>query len=145
MRFWDASALLPLILREPGSDLARRWLRDDPDVVVWSLTRLELTSAIERRAREGTLRRSDRTKALARVERLSESAHEVLDVLAVRSRGAAILGRHALRAADSAQLGAAQLVAEGDASSLTFVALDRRLADAAIAEGFHVLTWPDTR
>jgi hypothetical protein len=56
LRFWDASAILPLIVEEPGSELALGWLRDDQDLMLWGLTRLELASAIERRAREGLLR-----------------------------------------------------------------------------------------
>ena len=61
MRFWDASALVPLVVREKGSALVMGWLRDDPDVILWGLTRLEITSAIERRAREGLLGTRTRT------------------------------------------------------------------------------------
>jgi len=35
MRFWDSSALVPLLLEQPRSDLVRRWLREDVDQVVW--------------------------------------------------------------------------------------------------------------
>jgi hypothetical protein len=52
------------------------------------------------------------------------------------------LARHALRAADAAQLGAALVVADPDPSSLLMVVLDQRLADAAAREGLRVLTWP---
>jgi hypothetical protein len=53
------------------------------------------------------------------------------------------LARHALRAADSLQLGAALVASEGDPTSLEFVCLDRNLADAAEREGFVVKTWPE--
>jgi predicted nucleic acid-binding protein len=143
VKFWDASAIVPLIIREPGSALVRPWLRDDPDMVLWILTRLELVSAIERRAREGRLTSRQRTLALGRIERLSKDAHEVSDVAAVRSRAVPLLGRHPLRAADAAQLSAALLVADPEPSSLTLVVLDRRLAEAAEREGLRVLSWPD--
>ena len=143
MRFWDASAIMPLIVEEPGTDLATTWLNEDPDIVLWGLTRLELVSAIERRSREGVLRAAERTSALMRVERVANDAHEVLDVLAVRMRALPLLARHGLRSADAAQLGAALLVADPDPASLTLVALDRRLAEAATREGLRVLTWPD--
>ncbi len=143
MRFWDASAVMPLIVEEAGTELALSWLKEDPDIVVWGLTRLELVSAIERRSREGLLRPSERTSALMRVERVASDAHEVLDVLAVRMRAIPLLARHALRSADAAQLGAALLVADPDPASLTVVALDRRLAEAATREGLRVLTWPE--
>jgi predicted nucleic acid-binding protein len=134
---------VPLIIREAGSDLVRPWLRDDPDMVLWILSRLELVSAIERRARERKLTARQRALALARIERLSKEAHEVSDVAAVRSRAVPLLARHPLRAADAVQLSAALLVADPDPSSLTVVALDRRLAEAAQREGFRVLTWPE--
>jgi uncharacterized protein len=143
LRFWDASAILPLIIEEPGSELALSWLREDQHLMLWGLTRLELASAIERRAREGLLRPPERAAALRRSQRIADDAHEIVDLAAVRSRAAAVLARHALRAADAAQLGAALLVADPDPASLTMVVLDRRLAAAAEREGLLVLTWPD--
>ena len=143
MRFWDASAILPLIVKEPGSELALTWLREDRDLVVWGLTRLELASAIERRAREGLLRGPERSAALRRAQRIADDAHEIVDLAAVRARGVAVLARHALRAVDAAQLGAALLVADPDPASLTAVVLDRKLASAAEREGLRVLTWPE--
>ena len=143
MKFWDASAIVPLLVQEPGSELVRLWLREDPDMVLWILTRLELVSAIERRAREARLSPGQRSRALKSVERLARDAHEVSDVAAVRSRAVPLLARHPLRAADAAQLGAALLVADPEPASLTLVALDRRLAAAAAREGLDVLTWPD--
>lgn len=141
--FWDASAILPLLVREPGSELSQGWLQADPEVVLWTLTRVELASSIERLARERSLNRTDRLNILRRAERIASDAHEVIDVAAVRVRAVTLLARHALRAADAAQLAAALLVADPDPSSLTMVVLDRRLADAAAREGLSVLSWPD--
>ncbi len=111
-------------------------------MLLWGLTRLELVSAIERRAREGALSSTLRKEALARVERLANAAHEMTDLSAVRARANSLLARHALRAADATQLGAALLVSDPNPASLTMVVLDRRLADAAEREGLNVLTWP---
>lgn len=77
------------------------------------------------------------------VERLSGSWDEIEDVLGARRNALAVLARHALRAADACQLGAAWLAAEGQPDSLPFVTLDPRLAAAAEREGFTVLTWPE--
>ncbi len=143
MRFWDASALVPLVVEEAATELCLSWLRQDADVVVWGLTRLELVSAIERRAREGLLAPSQRIQALRKIDRLSAGANEVTDLLAVRNRAQHLLARHALRAADAAQLAAALLVADPEPSSLCMVALDRRLAEAAVREGLEVLTWAE--
>jgi predicted nucleic acid-binding protein len=143
VRYWDASALVPVVVKENGSELVDAWLRTDDGVCTWGLTRVELASAIERRAREGALSSGQRREALKLVSAISAAATEVLDLEAVRVRATAILARHALRAADAAQLGAAMLVAEGGLRGLPFVCLDRRLADAASREGFDVLTWAE--
>jgi uncharacterized protein len=142
MRFWDSSALAPLIVEEATSAMTLEWLRQDAGVVIWGLTRLELTSAVERRVREGSIAPNLRREALRRVARLADDAHEVVDLVAVRQRAMAMLARYPLRAADAAQLGAALLVADPNPASLTMVVLDRRLADAADREGIVVLTAP---
>ena len=134
MRYWDASALVPLAVAEPRSALVREWLSDDDHIVTWAWTRTEITSAIERRARDGTLSREQRRETLGRFDALAESWDEITDLLAVRARANALLARHPLRAADAGQLGAALLVQEQMAGALTFVCLDSSLALAAERE-----------
>ena len=142
MRYWDSSALAPLLVAEQASEQVRDWVADDPAVVTWIWTRVELSGAVERRARRGELSVVERRVLLARVGDLADRWDEVVEVLAVRSRALALLARHDLRAADAAQLGAALLAAEDDPSSLAFVCLDQRLANAADREGLRVLTIP---
>ncbi|MCG8557212.1 MAG: type II toxin-antitoxin system VapC family toxin [Proteobacteria bacterium] len=141
MRYWDSSAIVPLLVAEPGSDLVRACLREDPHMVTWVLSRLELAGAVERRSRQGLLDGTGRRELLDRLATLAAHADEVTEVLAVRQHALLLLARHALRAADAAQLAAAYLASEGNPSSLTFVCLDRALARAAELEGFAVLTW----
>ena len=143
MKFWDSSALIPLVVKEEGTDLVRAWLKEDDQIITWALTRLELAGAVERRARQGAIDTRDRRLLLKRFEELAAGWDEVRDLLPVVKRGVGLLARHGLRAADAAQLGAALLVSEGDPSTLPFVCLDRNLADAAEREGFPVLGWPD--
>lgn len=140
MRFWDASALVPLMVAEQTTELVRGWLAEDAIVVTWFWTRVELTSAVERRAREGWLSPAERRAVLDHLDELGRYWDEVVDVLAVRARALALLARHDLRAADAAQLGAALLTAEDRPQSLTFVCLDGRLSAAADREGLRVLT-----
>ena len=140
MRFWDASAIVPLAVREPTSDLVRGWLEEDPVLVTWAWTRVELASAVERRSRQGQLSRQERRACLDLFSRLARSWDEVVDLHSVRSLALALLARHPLRAADAAQLGAALLVAENNPASLTFVCLDEQLALAADREGLGVLS-----
>jgi uncharacterized protein len=139
LRYWDASALVPLIVAEEASGLVSDWLADDPSIVTWLWTRVELVGAVERRARHGQITPVQRRELIAQVDDLAARWDEVVDVFAVRARAQALLARHDLRAADAAQLGAALLVSEGNPASLTFVCLDQRLAAAADGEGLRVL------
>lgn len=140
MRFWDSSALIPLVVREPATETVEDWLRVDPDVALWGLTWIELAGAVERSVRDGRVAPPARQALLRRIARIAADAHEVSDIAAVRSRALPLLARHPLRAADAAQLGAALLIADPDPSSLTIVVLDQRLAHAAEREGLRVLT-----
>ena len=140
MRFWDTSAVLPLIIEEDLSEKVRGWLDHDSEVALWGLTRVELASAIERRVREGRVDPRQRAAALRRAADFADGAHEVTDLLVVRAKSIALLARHALRAADAAQLGAALVLAEPDPASVTMVVLDQRLADAALREGLEVVS-----
>ena len=139
MRYWDASALVPLVVAEPDSELVRSWLSEDDRIVTWAWTRTEITSAIERRAREGSLSRQQRREVLRRFDAFAGRWDEVADMLAVRTRANALLARHPLRAADAGQLGAALLIQEQLAGVLTFVCLDHRLSTAAERESLHVV------
>ena len=139
MRYWDASALVPLVVDETESDRVRGWLAEDGHIVTWAWTRTEIVSAIERRTREGLLSRLQRREVLGRFDDLAGQWDEVTAMLAVRSRANSLLARHPLRAADAGQLGAALLVHEQSAEPLTFVCLDQRLSSAAELEGLRIL------
>ena len=139
MRYWDSSALIPLVIAEPASEHARTWLSGGGRIVTWAWSRTEITSAIERRAREGALSRAQRREALQRFDVFAESWDEVTELLAVRARANALLARHPLRAADAGQLGAALLIQEQLAGALTFVCLDQRLSIAAERESLRVI------
>ena len=142
MRYWDASALVPLLVAERDTELVRSWLSDDDRIVTWVWTRTEIVGAVERRTREGSLSRSQRREVLRRLDAFARSWDEVTDVLAVRSRANALLARHPLRAADAGQLGAAVLVQEQIAGVLDFVCLDRRLSSAAELESLRATHRP---
>jgi len=139
VRYWDASALVPLVVTERDSNWARKRLAEDDRIVTWAWTRTEIVSAIERRAREGSLSRLQRRRVRDRLDKFAGHWDEVTDVLAVRSRAHALLARHPLRPADAGQLGAALLVQEQLAQPLTFVCLDQRLSLAAERESLRVL------
>lgn len=140
VRFWDTSALIPLVVAERATTRAERWLREDPDVIVWTLTRVELLSALARRRREEPA--AARRLVAARREILGAWARwsEVTAVELVRRYAERIVETHHVRAADALQIGAALVAAEGDPATLEFVTLDQQRAAAAEREGFPVLS-----
>ena len=64
---------------------------------------------------------------------------EILPSQEVRLLAMELLGRHPLRAADAAQLGAAEVYRRRAGGALNFICLDQRLCDAALVEGLTVL------
>lgn len=139
MRYWDSSAIVPLLVREEGSKAARTWLEEDREMVTWALTRVEIAGAIQRRTRQRLIPGPLSRELLRRLRALSETWNEVTDLSPVRERALSILARHALRSADAVQLAAAMVAAEGRPESLSFVCFDGSLAEAAEREGFPVL------
>jgi uncharacterized protein len=138
MRFWDSSAILPLLLNEPGSERISTLFRSDPSQAVWCLTEAEAVSALARRARrEISLDEAEIARKTLRT--LAESWEEVASLDAVRARAIRLLGTHSLRAADALQLAAALVFCDERTESLPFVCLDDRLADAARKERFPVI------
>lgn len=138
MRFWDASAIVPLILSESsGADVVG--VDDVAPMCVWWGTIVEATSAISRRERAGALTSVQFDQCVARLTELSETWMEVSPSDVLRDSALRLLRVHALRAADSLQLAAALVASEGRARSVQFVCRDARLADAASREGFSVV------
>jgi uncharacterized protein len=139
MRFWDTSALVPLLCEEPISPASRRLLRADPSVVVWTLTRTEMVSAVRRQQREGRLETSAVAVAMRRIEAMARRWSEVEAVAATRDRAERLLAMHPLTAADALQLGAALVLVEDRPKRQVFVTADDNLARIAHAEGFVTL------
>lgn len=138
MRFWDSSAVVPLVLVEPGRDDLLGLLERDPVILVWWGTRVECTAALARREREGALAVVEAGVALERLRVLAGRWQEILPADAIRTTAERLLRVHPLRAGDSLQLAAAIVAAEHEPAALEFVSLDARLNEAASREGFPV-------
>jgi uncharacterized protein len=137
MRFWDASAIVPLLVDEPQRHDMEDLLERDPVMLVWWGTPVECVSALARRERDGSLNLAAMRTAVERLRALSAQWHEVLPSQAVRNIAERVLRVHPLRAADSLQLAAALVAAELDPAQLDLVSLDQRLLEAAEREGFR--------
>lgn len=142
MRFWDASAIVPLLIEEPRSGSVENEYRRDPGFVVWWGTDIECVSALARRERDGAIESDLVTTAIARLDLLGAAWQEVQPSGPLRRAAIRLLRVHALRAADALQLAAAVAASEGDSRSLVFVTLDERLAQAAVKEGFPLADIP---
>ncbi|CAG0960917.1 hypothetical protein MYXO_00753 [Myxococcaceae bacterium] len=139
MRFWDTSAIVPLLVSEPRSATARQLAADDPGIIVWWAARTECVSALTRRRREGVLTAAGERAARRILVLLAAEWSEVLPGDGVRERAERLLSTHSLRAADAFQLAAALLWSRGDTQGLELVCLDSRLREAALREGFRPL------
>ena len=139
MRFWDSSAIVPLLLPEKQTPFCQSLLKKDNLMVVWHYTPTELLSAIHRKIRENTLDETDLDLVSQDLEILSESWIEVLPRIVVRERAHRLLATHPLRAADALQLAAAIIATNEKPKGSEFVTFDMNLASAARKEGFVVL------
>jgi len=140
VRFWDSSALAPLLVEEHDSGLREAQVREDREILVWFGTPAELESALSRRRREGRLAGAEERHARARLDMVSRSWREVQPTILVRDRAVRLLRVHPLRAADAFQLAAALVACEEQTRSSVFLTGDARLREAAEAEGFTVDT-----
>jgi uncharacterized protein len=136
MRFWDASAIVPLLMKEDATVRLRKLALADAAMLVWWGTEVECASAISRLERDGALDEAGAIDAFDRLHQLSGAWHEVEPSDPVREAAVRFLRVHPLRAADALQLAAAFIAAERRPPSLEVVTLDDRLAAAARKEGF---------
>ncbi|MGQ0609442.1 MAG: type II toxin-antitoxin system VapC family toxin [Chloroflexota bacterium] len=139
VRFWDTSAIVPMLVPEPSSSAVRRAYEADPEVAVWWATAVECMSALARLEREAGVGAATMVNALGRLDALARSWREVQPVAQLRTVAIRLLRTHDLRAADAFQLAAARVAAEDRPDTLPFVTLDDRLMQAAQREGFEVI------
>lgn len=139
MRFWDSSAIVPLLVEQAPTTRVQALASADPVLLVWWGTAVECASALARLEREAALDSSAAMVAFGLLGRLTAIWQEVEAGDLVRETAIRLLRVHPLRAADSLQLAAAFVASEGRPATLEFVTLDDRLALAAQKEGFPVI------
>jgi predicted nucleic acid-binding protein len=142
VRFWDSSALVPLIVRQTSSPRSDEWFGADDQIAIWTLTPVEIVSAVRRLRREGSMTDRAARDAEVRIDELTRASHVVIDVEAVKTGARRLLRLHPLRAADALQLAAALEWAAGAPTGRVLHTLDDRLGRAAQTEGFEVIPEP---
>lgn len=139
MRFWDSSAVLPLVLQETTTPAMQALLAEDEDVIAWWGSRVEAHSALARLTGDGALDGRLYEAAVTRLTGFATSWHEVLPTDVVREQAERLVRTHPLRAGDALQLAAAVVASEYRPATLPLVTLDVRLRQAAFREGFAVM------
>lgn len=139
MKFWDASAIVPLLMVEASTKRMQALAVKDATMLVWWGTEVECASAIARLEREGGLEEPAVAQAFDRLKQLAAGWNGVDPSDGVREAAVRFLRVHPLRAADSLQLAAAFVAAERRPASLEMITLDDRLGAAARKEGFVIL------
>lgn len=138
MRFWDSSAVVPLLVEQSASSRTAAWVASDDALVLWTLTPAEVVSALRRLVRDNVLDEAMARVAEARLDEIVRVCHVVIDIEPVKALAVRQLRLHPLRAFDALQLGAALHWTEGHPEGRTLHTLDARLALATQREGFVV-------
>jgi len=139
VKFWDTSALVPLLVAEDATRAVTSLHAADPVVLVAWTTLVECASALARAEHEGLLSSAQVATALSRLDALAANWREVEPSSDLREIARRLLRVHRLRAGDAIQLASATLAAERRPASFAFVTLDGRLDAAAGKEGFTVV------
>jgi uncharacterized protein len=143
-RYFDASALVKRYVREPGSAAVQRLLASGIPATS-RLSEVEVTSGIIRRAREGAFTPARRDRVLLALQRDLPAVAVVELIPDVIAGARALLLRHPLRAGDAIQLASCLYLQREMGHPISFVAFDRRLLEAARAEGVTVDPTSDGR
>ena len=135
MKFWDTSAVIPLLVDESSSSGITEAFIKDPTIIVWWGTSIECVSALSRLEREGKLSTKEIEDIIGRLRLLRSAWREVQPAAQVKTTAERVLRLHPLRAQDAQQLAACIMVA-GE-HEVEFVTLDERLRTAALKEGMR--------
>ena len=139
MRFWDSSAVVPLLVEQGETSTVRALYNADPMMVAWWGTVVECVSAVTRLRRMGALDAGGAAQARARLDAIGATWIQVEPSEKVRSSACTLLTRNVLTSGDAFQLAAALNGPSAADGRIEFVCLDRRLRQGAEAEGFTVL------
>lgn len=130
--YFDTSAIVPLLVREPTTDHCTRLWDDATRIVCARLVYPEACAALARAVRMGRLTSPQMVVATAELDDLLEQI-DFLEITADLARDAGRLAQeHGLRGYDAIHLAAGVAIADPD---VVFVTADADLADAAKASG----------
>jgi predicted nucleic acid-binding protein len=133
--FWDASALVPLCVRQ-GITPSVVALYKSYRAVVWWATPVEIASALARLVRTREISSNDRANARKVAMALADEWSVIQPSNALRANAAQLVDRYDLKAADALQLAAALDWCEDAPHGEVFLTADQKLREAAVLSGF---------
>ncbi len=134
--FWDASALVPLCVRQSITASATLLYRNYA-MVIWWATPVEIASALARLVRMKHLAPSDVARAGLVTKILAQSWSVIQPCDALRLRATQLVEGYDLSAADALQLAAALQWCEELPQGHVLLTADQRLREAALLNGFN--------
>ena len=131
--YWDASAVLSVLIKDSHSETARRWIRKTGLHLLSSLAYAEVVSVLGRMRRENFL-----TGILLQSasQELLEGPWRFLNLCPARDQVDSLRGKYALKGADFWHLALAGTM-KREISELMFITFDQKLRDGAEMEGFY--------
>jgi predicted nucleic acid-binding protein len=139
VRFWDSSAVVPLVVAERASATMAALTTAGLPMYVWWGTRTEVAAALARLERLGHATPAAISECSRRLRDLAASWRELAPSELLRDSAERLLRAHDLQATGSLQLAAARIATADDPSMAEFVCLDAKLRQAAAREGFRLL------
>ena len=136
MKFWDASAIVPLLVAESTTRSLQALANRDSDLLVWWGSQVECASALARLERDALLDMKGAALAFDRLKQLADGWHEIEPSEIIRENALKFLRVHP---PDALQLAAAFIAAKRRPPLLQVVTLDDHLANAARKEGFELI------
>jgi len=130
--YWDASAVLSVLIKDSHSETAQRWIRKTGLHLLSTLAYAEVVSVLDRMERENLL---TRILVQSASQELLEGPWRLLNVCPARDQMDSLRGKYALRGADFWHLALARTLRE-EIPELIFMSFDRKLLDGAEKEGF---------
>jgi len=139
VRFWDASAVVPLLFEQKQTGVARKLHGADPEMAVWWGTTVECHSAIARMLRQQAIDRNGAAQGMERLHELETEWLEVEPSTGIRNEACRLLFAHPLRAADALQLAAVINLSREIGDRVPMICFDDRLVEAARFEQLAVV------
>jgi predicted nucleic acid-binding protein len=133
--YLDTSALVKRFVQEPGSRAVDRLLATGKPVGTSIVAYAELFAALARKRRDRALPLARYQMVAGEVEREWSTYVRVTVLPTILARSRRLVETHPLRGFDALHLASAAYLAEALEVDVTFAAADRRLLDAAAAEG----------